>query len=162
MGQLFNNDALIFRNFFKEQAKLLGIHVKYQYPIDMKYTIHGQEDPLGYSEPIEIDIIFDASPKFKTLKRLGWISEDPEDKPYLIQVPYDTPNLQKGSLITLTAPLPLIPDRVFKITDIHVDQILPDSWYCKIAPKMDFMNVLQKSDYTEESFAFLNVDTNPK
>lgn len=157
MGQLFNKDATIYRKFFKEQAKLLGIHVKYRYPIDMKFTTHGQEDPLGYSEPIELDIIFDQSPKLKTLRKLGWVSEDQSDKPYLVQLPYDTPNLQKGSLIIL--PSPINDDEgVFKITDITVDQILPDSWYCKVAPKFEKMDAIKKEDYKDKPYSFLKVD----
>jgi hypothetical protein len=158
MGQLINKDASLYRGFFKEQAKLLGIHVLYQYPIDMEFTVHGQENPLGYSDPIEMDIIFDQSPKLKTLKRFGWMSEDPEDKPYLIQVPFDAPNLQKGCLITLPAPLPLIDSRVFKITDISFDQILPDSWYCKLAPKFEKQNAIVPEDYKETPGTFLKVD----
>lgn len=158
MGQLFQNDATIYRKFFKEQAKLLGIHVEYKYPIDMKFTVHSQEDPLGYSEPIEMDIIFESSPKLKTLRKLGWVSEDKSDKPYIIQVPYDTPNLQKGSLVILPAPESLSSSRVFKITDITVDQILPDSWYCKVAPKIEKQNALESKDYTDKSYSYLKVD----
>ena len=156
MGELFNKDALIYRNFFKEQAKLLGIQVQYQYPIEMEFTTHGQEDPKGYSEPISLNVIFDQSPRLKTLKKLGWVSEDKSDKPYIIQVPYDTPNLQKGCLVTL--PSPFSGSRVFKITEITVDQILPDSWYCKIAPKFEEMNSLKPEDYKDQSFSFLKVD----
>lgn len=158
MGTLFNTDALLYRGFFKEQAKLLGIHVQYRYPIDMKFTTHGQEDPLGYSEPIELDIIFDQSPKLKTLKKLGWVSEDGSDKPYIVQVPYDTPNLQKGCLIDLPVPDPLCKSKTFKITDITVDQILPDSWYCKVAPKFEEMNKLTPNDYTDKSYSYLKID----
>jgi hypothetical protein len=158
LGDLFNQDAEIFREFFKEQAKLLGIKVKYRYPIDMKFTLHFQEDPLGYSEPIDIDIIFSQSPQLKTLKKLGWVSEDKSDKPYLIQMPYDTPNLQKGSLVILPVPAPLIGSKVFKITDITVDQILPDSWYCKVAPKFEDMDKLTLEDYKDKSYSFLKVD----
>lgn len=158
MGQLFNQDATLYRRFFKEQAKLLGVHVQYQYPVDMKFTLHGQEDPTGYSEPIEMDIIFESSPKLSTFKRLGWVSETKDDKPYLVQLPYDAPNLQKGCLLTLPSPLPLSPARVFKITDITVDQILPDSWYCKVAPKFEKMNTLTEEDYKDKPNSFLRVD----
>lgn len=157
MGELFRKDATIYRKFFKEQARLLGVKVQYMYPVDMDFTLHGQEDPRGYSEPIEMDIIFDQSPRLKTLKKLGWVSEDKEDKPYLVQLPYDAPNLQKGCLITLPSPLPMTPSRVFKITDITVDQVLPDSWYCKVAPKVDRKDVLTPEDYKDKPHAFLKV-----
>lgn len=160
MGELFQRDAEIFRRFFKEQAKLLGVKVYYQYPVDMKFKVNGQEDPLGYSEMIEMNIIFDQSPKLKTLRKLGWVSEDPTDKPYLVQLPYDAPNLQKGCLLTLPSPLPLEPSKVFKITDITVDQVLPDSWYCRVAPKFENMNALSPSDYKDKPNSYLNVNYN--
>jgi len=158
MGQLFKQDATIYRKFFKEQAKLLGIPVQYRYPIDMEFTTHGQEDPKGYSEPIKMDIIFNASPKLSTLRKLGWVSEDKNDKPYLIQTAYDTPNLQKGSLFILPAPEPLSESRVFKVVDIQVDQILPDSWYCKVAPKLEKAFALTDEDYKDQSYSFLRID----
>ena len=158
MGELFKRDAEIYRRFFKEQAKLLGIHVQYRYPVNMDYSLHGTDSPLGYSEPIELNIIFDQSPKLKTLKKLGWISEASNDKPYLCQVPYDTPNLQEGSLIEFDVPEPLTGAKVFRITDITIDQILPDSYYCKLVPKMEKQNVLTSDDYKEKSYTYLKVD----
>lgn len=158
MGELFNNDAKIYREFFKEQARLLGIRVMYRYPIDMDYTLHGQDNPKGYSEPIELDIIFDQSPKLKTLKALGWVSEDPTDKPYIVQVPYDTKNLQQGCLIDLPVPEELGESRTFKVTDIQVNQIFPDSWFCKVVPQFKKRNVLKPEDYKDRSYSFLKVD----
>lgn len=160
MGELFNKDAELYREFFKEQAKLLGIKALYRYPVDLEFTLHGQENPRGYSEPEEIDIIFDQSPRLKTLRKFGWVSEDPSDKPYIVQVPYDTPNLQKGSLIILPSPLPLEPSRVFKITEISVDQVLPDSWYCKVAPKYEKQNALSPEDYENKPNSFLKIENN--
>lgn len=158
MGELFQNDAIIYRRFFKEQARLLGIKVQYRYPVDMDYSLHGQNDPRGFSEPIELDIILDQSPKLKTLKKLGWMSENPDDKPWIAQLPYDTPNLQQGCLIDFTAPEPLGTQKSFKVTDITVDQILPDSWYCKLAPQFEKQNVLKSKDYEDKSYSFLKVD----
>lgn len=164
MGTLFNQDAEIYRSFFKEQAKLLGIHVKYKYPIDPDLTLHGRDDQLGFSEPIEMDIILDQSPKLKTLKKLGWISENPDDKPWLCQVPYDAPNLQKNCRILFYAPLPLGTVKgsegvkEFKITEITCDQIMPDSWYCKLAPIFEVPNTIKPKDYQDKSYSFLKVD----
>ena len=158
MGILINRDAEVYRKFFKEQAKLIGIKVQYQYPVDMEFTLHGQENPKGYSDPIDLDIIFDQSPKLVTLRKFGWVSEDDRDKPYIVQVPYDTPNLQKGCLLILPSPLPLEPSRVFKITDITVDHVLPDSWYCRVAPKFEDINTIKKDDYKSKPNTFLKVD----
>lgn len=158
MGKLIKKDAEIYRKFFKEQAKLLGIEVFYRYPVDMEFSLHSQEDPRGYSEEIKLNVIFDQSPRLSTLRKLGWVSEDPSDKPYIVQVPYDTPNLQKGSLIILPAPLPLSPSKEFKITDITVDQVLPDSWYCKLAPRFEKYEALTPKDYENKPNTFLKVD----
>ena len=159
MGELYRKDLTIFRHYFKEQARLLGIKVLYQYPVEMEFTVHGQEEPLGYSEPMEMDIIFDASPKLATLKRLGWVSEDPSDKPYLVRLPYDAPNLQKGCLLTLPVPFPLSDARVFKITEISLDQVFPESYYCKVAPKLDKKETEKEVEetYKEKPYGFLNV-----
>ena len=62
MGLLINSDAEILRRFFSEAAKLKGIQVKYQYPIDMTFSKYAEEDPRGYSEFKEIDIIFEENP----------------------------------------------------------------------------------------------------
>lgn len=158
MGELIRQDATLYRKLFKEQARLLGVHIQYKYPIDMEYTVHSQEDPKGYSEPIEMDIIFSESPKLTTLRKLGWVSEDPKDKPYLAQLPWDALNLRKGCLVILPVPIPSAESRVFKITDIQMDQIMPDSWYCKLAPKMEKMNTLTPKDYKDKSYTFLKVD----
>ena len=96
MGLLTQNDSTIFRSYFKEMAKLIGIRVLYQYPIDMNFTIYAEEVPKGFSEEIELDIIFDENPKVTTLRKYGWVSELPEDKPYMAALPFDTKNLCKG------------------------------------------------------------------
>ena len=71
MGLLTKKDSTIFRSFFKEMAKLRGIHVYYQYPIDMQFTIYAEENPKGFSEKIEMDIIFNENPKTTTLRKYG-------------------------------------------------------------------------------------------
>jgi hypothetical protein len=76
----------------------------------------------------------------------------------MIQVPYDTPNLQKGCLVDLPAPLPISESKTFKITDITVDQILPDSYYCKVAPKFEEMNAIKEEDYKDKPNTFLKVE----
>ena len=38
MGLLTRNYATLFRKYFKEMAKLRGIHVIYQYPIEMQFS----------------------------------------------------------------------------------------------------------------------------
>lgn len=69
---------------FKEMAKLRGIEVRYQYLYsNLDYSIH-TELKGSYSEPIAMNIIFEEYPRQSTLKRLGWFSEDLEQKDHLL------------------------------------------------------------------------------
>lgn len=157
MGLLTQPDSTIFRQFFKEMAKLRGIRVIYQYPIDMKFTQYAEENPKGFSEEIEMDIIFNENPKVTTLRKYGWVSETPEDKPYTAELPYDAKNLCKGCRISIIPPLPLAPKRVFVITDIQSNLEFPDSWICKLAPVF-FKKTGNKLDYKDKNNVFMNLD----
>lgn len=156
MGLLTQKDSTIFRKFFKEMAKLRGISVVYQYPIDMNFTIYAEEDPRGFSEEIKMDIIFTENPKVTTLRKYGWVSQLPEDKPYMAELPYDAPNLCKGCRISIFPPLPLAPKRVFVITDIQANLEFPDSWVCKLAPVFE-KKTTNKLDYKDKNNVFINV-----
>lgn len=158
MGQLTKKDSTIFRQFFKEMAKLRGIEVIYQYPIDMNFTIYAEEDPKGFSEDIPIDIIFDENPKVTTLRKYGWISQTPDDKPYLAQLPFDAPNLCKGCRISIQPPLPLADIRVFVITDIKANLEFPDNWMCKLAPVFFNKTTTKLDGYKDKNNVFMNYD----
>lgn len=134
MGLLIHSDAQLLRNFFKEAAKLKGIQVKYQYPIDMTFSIYAEEDPRGYSEHQILDIIFEENPSVKTLKRYGWITETAEDVPLMGHFPYDTYKLSKGCRITIPSPLEFGEDRIYVVTEIKTSLQFPEAWACKLAP----------------------------
>lgn len=134
MGLLINSDAELLRNFFKEAAKLRGIEVLYQYPIDMTFSKYAEEDPRGYSEPKKLDIIFEANPSIKTLKRYKWITETAEDVPLMGHFPYDTFKLSKGCRIEIPSPLSPDSGRLFTVTEIHTSLEYPEAWACKLAP----------------------------
>lgn len=134
MGKLTRRDSTRFRSFFKEMAKLRGISVLYQYPIDMEFTMYAEENPKGFSEEIQMDIIFTENPKTTTLRKYGWVSEISDDKPYIAELPYDAKNLCKGCRILIPGPEPLCSNRTFVITDIQSNLEFPDSWICKLAP----------------------------
>lgn len=157
MGLLTNKDVTLFRTFFKEMAKLRGISVIYQYPIDMEFSMYAEENPRGFSENIPMDIIFEENPKMATLRKYGWISEVPDDKPYIAHLPFDAKNLCKGCRITIPAPYPLIEThkgRVFVVTEISSNLEFPDAWICKIAPVMH--NKPEKpADYSNKNFNFI-------
>ena len=158
MGLLTRKDSAIFRQFFKEMARLRGIQVIYQYPIDMDFSIYAEEDPRGFSEEIIMDIIFEENPKVTTLRKYGWVSELPDDKPYLAQLPFDAKNLCKGCRITMKPPLPLADNRVFVITDIQANLEFPDNWMCKLAPVFFSKTQDKTVDYKDRNNVFMNLD----
>jgi hypothetical protein len=154
MGLLTKNDSTIYRKFFKEMARLRGIQVIYNYPIDMEFSIYAEEDPKGFSQDIPMDIIFEENPKTTTLRKYGWVSEVPDDKPYIAHLPYDAPNLCKGCRITIIPPFPLGEGRIFVITDITSNLEFPDAWVCKLAPVMKGKPP-KPLDYSDTNFNFI-------
>ena len=154
MGLLTQKDAEMFRKYFKEMAFLRGIGVIYQYPIDMEFTNYAEENPKGYSEDIPMHIIFEENPKMNTLRKYGWVSEKPDDKPYIATLPYDAPNLCAGCRITIPSPFPKNPGRLFVITEITANLEFPDSWVCKLAPVMH-TKPNKPADYKDTNFNFI-------
>ena len=150
MGLLTKNDSTIFRGYFKEMAKLRGITVIYQYPIDMNFTIYAEEIPL--------DIIFEENPKVTTLRKYGWVSELPDDKPYMATLPFDTKNLCKGCRIHIVPPQPLADRRTFVITDIQTGLEFPDSWVCKLAPVFFNKTEDKAVEYKDKNNVFMKLD----
>lgn len=134
MGLLINSDAELLRHFFKEAAKLRGIQVLYQYPIDMTFSKYAEEDPRGYSEFEEIDVIFEENPNIRTLKRYNWITEDRQEVPYMCHFCYDTKKLSKGCRIQIPSPTEDGGGRLFVVTDIRTSLEYPEAWTCKLAP----------------------------
>ena len=158
MGYLTQKDSTMFRGYFKEVAKLRGIHVIYQYPIDMTFTIYAEEDPKGFSEEIGMDIIFEENPKVQTLRKYGWVSELPDDKPHIATLPFDAKNLCAGCRISITPPLPLAPKKVFKITDIQANLEFPDSWVCKLVPVFEKKQTEKLKKYKDKNNVFMNLE----
>lgn len=158
MGLLNRNDSTIFRHYFKEMAKMIGITVIYQYPIDMQFSIYAEENPKGFSEEIKMDIIFEENPKVTTLRKYGWVSNLDEDKPYMATLPYDAKNLCKGCRITIVPPEPLASKNVFVITDIKANLEFPDSWVCKLAPVFFNKQPEKLKEYKDKNNVFMKVD----
>lgn len=159
MGLLVGKDATIFRNYFNEMTKLLGIQVKYFYPIDMDFSVYGDENPLGFSEPELIDIIFDENPSIRTLKKYGWVTEGEERQPIMAQFPYNTKNLQKGCRIAIQSNL-YDKDRLFVVTDMTTNLEFPESYMCKLAPVFHKKNTEEKleTDTKQSTNSFLHID----
>lgn len=170
MGLLTKNDSTLYRGWFKEMARLRGIEVKYQYAIETTETIHSEFDS-NLSDPIDMDIIFDTNPRANTLKRIGWISENPDDKPYIAYLPYDTPSLTAESIITIPPQVDITTDndrvsktervvmksKRFKVTTINELIEFPDCWICTLAPVFETSKV--NNDYSGTNFNFIKDDS---
>ena len=155
MGLLNRRDAKIFRGYFNEMVKLIGQSVAYQWVTKKEYTIHS-EDNSQLSAPIRIDILFDENPQVDTLNRLGWVSELGKDKPIVINMPYNTPNLTVNARITVESVDGVARPRVFKITQIVSDLEFPDAFTCAIVPVFD--QYKQKNQYTLVNHEKINQD----
>lgn len=156
MGYLTQSDSTLYRGFFKEMAYLRGIPVKYQYIVYSDPTIHA-EFISQFSEPEDMDIIFEENPKPSTLKKLGWISEYTDDKPFIAYLPFDAKELSRGARLTIP-PIDNLQNegRLFEVTDISNLLEYPDAWICKLAPVIDSKS--PKLDYEDTNFNYVMDD----
>lgn len=172
MGLLTQKDVTVWRKWFKEMAKLRGFSVKYSYVTNrdsnMDMTIYSEFNP-EYSTPIDMDVIFDENPSVNTLALFGWVSENPEDKPYIVRLPFDAPNLSVKAKLSI----PSLPEfststdedgnailnyRDFEIVDIKSNLEYPDCWICRLVPIFNTTDV--SKDYNESNYNYLyNNDT---
>ncbi len=158
MGLLTQEDTTLFRSFFQEMTKLRGIPVEYVYPVEEDVSIHGQIFP-NFSSIYNIDIMFETSPKVKTLKNYGWVSENKEDKPYVAYLPYDTPHMQTKSRIKITPIGNGKNGKWFEITDIAEAIEFPDAYVCKLAPV--FITEKEKLNYEVTNNNYIEGDNQP-
>lgn len=140
-------------------AKLRGISVKYRYPVIIEDTIHTEAKNL-LSDYIDMDIIFNENPRANTLRALGWVSENPDDKPIIAQLPYDAPNISVDCVLTLSPVDSVGRSREFKITSINTLFEFPDCWTCTLVPIFDTANNVS-SDYEETDYNYLKTDQTP-
>lgn len=145
MGLLNRSDSLIYRGYFREMCKLIGISVAYQYIVKKELTIHS-EDNSELSMPIRLNILFDENPSVNTLNRLGWVSETEEQKPVVANLPYNTPNLTVNCRITIETSDGIARPRVYKITKIQSDLEFPDAFTCAVVPVFD--QIPQQNKYS--------------
>lgn len=154
MGLLTNADATLYRGWFREMTKLLGISVQYRYVINQESTIHGEVNPTNLSDPITLDIIFDTNPKVKTLKNIGWVSETNEEKPYLMMFPFDTPNISNEARVYIPPDVQAVKDiKEFKITSINTNMEYPDCYICTVVPVMQSEEI--RDNYDDSNFNYL-------
>lgn len=158
MGLLTSEDSTLMRQFFKEMAALRGIAVDYIYPVSEDVSIHGQIFP-NFSSIEKLNIIFESSPKIKTLKNYGWVNENPNDKPYIAYLPYDTPFIQTKARVKIY-PIGSGKDgKWFEITDISESIEYPDAFICRLAPA--FMSKSEKTEYEQSNNNYIEGDNQP-
>ena len=154
-GMLLNKDIKLHRRYFNEMCKLLGIAVIYRSLKEgMKWTSYGEVD-ANYNPPVLLGCIFNEHPDQKTLKKMGWVSEL-QDNASIIHVPYDTPELQVGSLFIVPSGLDNGKGRLFRCTKLSNIMVYPASVACEIVP--EYTNTFSKSlkSHKNNSFNLLN------
>lgn len=144
------------RRNFKEMCRLLGVKVKYRYPLANKqYTLQGELD-TDYSLPITVDCVFNEQITQKTSKRLGWNAEAMTDSA-IINLPYDLEGLQVGCLVDVPSAFDNTPPRTFRIVEMSAIQIYPSSIACRIVP--EYESTMERSEiehFENSNFNLLN------
>lgn len=134
MSLISEQEVNYLRSQFKEAVKQLGVPFRYQFPLGNNLDDFAQPAPDGYSNELEIYGIFDGEPKLKTYRNLGWVVEKSDNLPFLIHIPFDTPNIQKGALFKTSGQITGIKERVFQVTELTTGLVCPDHIVCQIVP----------------------------
>lgn len=134
MSLISANEVEYLRRQFNATVEQLGVLFKYQYPLNNDLDDFNQPAPDGYSKEYDVYGIFDGEPKLKTYKNLGWVVEKSDNLPFLIHVPFDTPNIQKNALFKISGQLTGIAPRIFQVTELSTTLVCPDHIVCQIVP----------------------------
>ena len=153
-GLLINQDIKLQRHYFKEMCRLIGINVIYRSPKSDKHYTTYAEIKSNYNDPIIIGCIFDEHPTQQTLKKMGWVSELQENAS-IIHVPYDTPDLQQGSLFIIPSGIDNSRGRLFRLTKLSNIMIYPASMSCEIVPEYENTYQESQNNFKESSFNLL-------
>ena len=154
-GLLLNQNIKLYRSYFKEMVKLLGINCIYRAPRkDSKhFDEHGDLDS-NYYEPMQVGVIMQDHPDQKTLKKMGWVTELQESSS-IIHVSYDLEHLEVGALFTLPSGIDGAPGRTFRVISMQVGMIYPASIACEVAP--EYEDTTQESEIHDFSGSNFNV-----
>lgn len=131
---LISQDAEIFREYFKECLEMYGIPALFFQPKEdicqKKFTTLGEMKNLYY-DPIETQVLFEATPKVQTLRKLGWVTELDKEQP-IVHVDYDLPGIARGAVFKIKDPLSVTDGRLFRVTKMSVGILYPASISCQI------------------------------
>ena len=132
---LHKADIQLYRTWFKQAVKLLGINVLYRAPREGKQYDNWGELDTAYYEPVQVACIYQDHPTQQTAKKLGWNAELSEGAT-LIVVPYDLPKLQVGSLFIIPPGIDGAEARVFKVLKMQVTAVYPSEITCELGPML--------------------------
>lgn len=152
------------RKRYDEALSMQGIKCSYQFPNISGSDDRGQPVIDSYSQPEEVYIFFEGTPKIKTYKRLGWVVENDKDLPFLIHCSFNLHNLQKDSIFTISGQYTNLPDRSFRVTEISYDLQCADHIVCQVVPTYEKQTVgrtdaeVKSTFNTSNHFLKQNVD----
>ena len=155
LGDLLTPDIKLHRMWFNQMVKAIGIQVQYYQPRPGKHYTSYAEIKSTYYDPIPLGCIFTEHPDQRTMKKLGWVSELQESAS-IIQVPYDTPGIQKGALFMVPSGIDGAEGRLFRVSSMMTTMVYPAFVSCEIVP--EFENTFEKSllNYKNTNFNLLN------
>lgn len=154
-GLLLNPNAKLYRGWFKEMTKLIGINVIYRAcKPNMHYDGYGELD--SYYEKGEIEgCIFEEHPSQVTVKKLGWVNEV-DTNSSIIHVRYDLENLQVGSLFIVPSGIDNAVGRVYRVIRMSTIMLYPASIACELAPEYQSNFDRSQLDHHDNNFNLLS------
>lgn len=158
-GLLLNQNIKLYRMWFKQMCDLIGIKVVHRAPKPGKTYTNFTELESNYFSPEVVGCIFEEHPSQKTMKKLGWDSELQTEES-IISVPYDTKDVQKGSLFIIPSGIDNTKGRLFRATELAVGMIYPASITCRLVPEWEDSYSPTQSTFKHTSFNLLNNEEN--
>ena len=131
---LIGDDILLWRARYAEALTLRGIPAIYQYPLMPDTSVQGEAVVDSYSDPQDVQIFFESTPKVKTLKRYGWVVDNSDELPILIHCSWNLPHVQKDALFKFSGMYSEVGDKVFRVTEITYLIECPDHIVCQVVP----------------------------
>lgn len=154
-GILLNKNAKLYRKWFSERTKLLGINCIFKAPMPGKTYNKNGDLSTAYMPGKVVGCIFHDHPDQKTLKKLGWVAEL-DSNSSRIEVPYDLAGLQVGALFIVPSGLDAAKGRVFRVINRQTSMVYPASITCEIAPEYeDLDEPNQFTDFKNENMPVL-------
>ncbi len=153
-GFLLSPDIKIYRKYFEEMVKLMGIQVVYYAPRPGKRYTTYDEVKDNYQQPEVVGVIFEDHPDQKSMKKMGWAAELQESSS-LIHVPYDLHDIQKDALFAIPSGLDHTKGRLFRVTQLTNTMVYPASIACEIVP--EYENTLPSSKIVDQTHYDFNL-----